>query len=203
MEDDDDEDLDDDPTLEFRTVPHNGGINRIRTMPHPESHIVSTWSDVGKVYIWDLTTTVQSLDTPGLIAPKNLKPIFTVDRHGGHEGYSMDWSALNGKYRYDMQNEFSRMLQRTDSPILFSMKMTPDSSLVIPTTKYTLPLSTKPHSKLKRNPSSATKDLSKTFNGPPLRRRCLHRRPWTKRSRSGIHVQRTNSRSALLRMTLM
>ncbi|KAJ3414977.1 ribosome biosynthesis protein rrb1 [Chytridiales sp. JEL 0842] len=97
--DDDENDLDDDPVLEHRTVPHNGPVNRIRTMQHPESHIVSTWSEVGKVYIWDLTSTVASLDTPGLVAPKNLKPLHTVDRHSGAEGFAMDWSSLQGKHR--------------------------------------------------------------------------------------------------------
>ena len=91
--------MDEDPILDFRTVSHNGGVNRIRAMPHPDSHIVSTWSDVGKVYVWNLTQVVASIDTPGLTAPKDLKPIFSIDRHGRHEGYAMDWSSLNNKHR--------------------------------------------------------------------------------------------------------
>ncbi|KAJ3332797.1 ribosome biosynthesis protein rrb1 [Blyttiomyces sp. JEL0837] len=98
-EDSGDEDLDEDPILESRTVPHNGGVNRLRAMTHPESHVVATWSEVGKVYIWDLTTVVASLDTPGLTAPKDLKPIYSVDRHGRSEGFAMDWTSLNGNYK--------------------------------------------------------------------------------------------------------
>jgi ribosome assembly protein RRB1 len=68
-------------------------------MPHPESHIVSTWSESGRVYIWDLTKNVAALDTPGIMAPKDVKPIYVVERHGRNEGYAMDWSAVNSKYK--------------------------------------------------------------------------------------------------------
>ncbi|KAI9350819.1 WD40-repeat-containing domain protein [Obelidium mucronatum] len=78
-EDSGDEDLDEDPILEFKTVPHNGGVNRF-----------------GKVHIWDLTSVVASLDTPGLTANVS-KPLFSVDRHNKTEGYAMDWSSLNNK----------------------------------------------------------------------------------------------------------
>ncbi|KAJ3170239.1 ribosome biosynthesis protein rrb1 [Geranomyces variabilis] len=92
-EDDEDEDLDEDPILESRTVPHAGGVNRIRVMPHPESHIVATWADTGKVHIWDLTDHVRSLDTPGLVPSRNPSPIYTVSNHR-NEGYALDWSTL-------------------------------------------------------------------------------------------------------------
>ncbi|KAJ3392940.1 ribosome biosynthesis protein rrb1 [Entophlyctis sp. JEL0112] len=99
-EDSGDEDLDDDPVLEFKTVPHNGGVNRVRAMQHPDSHIVATWSEYGKVYLWDLTSVVASLDTPGTVAaPNSVKPLHTVDRHNKAEGFAMDWSSLNNKYR--------------------------------------------------------------------------------------------------------
>ncbi|KAJ3233294.1 ribosome biosynthesis protein rrb1 [Chytriomyces hyalinus] len=97
-EDSGDEDLDDDPVLEYKTVPHNGGVNRVRVMPHPESHIVASWSEYGKVHIWDLTQVVASLDTPGLTANVT-KPLFNVDRHNKVEGFAMDWSSLGNKYR--------------------------------------------------------------------------------------------------------
>ncbi|KAI8610792.1 WD40-repeat-containing domain protein [Chytriomyces sp. MP71] len=99
MDDDSgEEDLDDDPVLEYKTVPHNGGVNRVRAMQHPESHIVASWSELGKVHIWDITQVVASLDTPGLAANVT-RPLFTVDRHNKVEGFALDWSSLNGKYR--------------------------------------------------------------------------------------------------------
>lgn len=63
-------------------------------MPHPESHIVATWAETGKVHIFDLTEQVRALDTPGLVPPRNPSPIYTVDRHGKTEGYGLDWSSL-------------------------------------------------------------------------------------------------------------
>ncbi|KAJ3106679.1 ribosome biosynthesis protein rrb1 [Phlyctochytrium planicorne] len=90
---DEDEDLDDDPVLESRTFPHLGSVNRLRAMPHPEAHVISTWSETGKVYVWDISQTVAALDTPGLIPPRDLKPIYSVERHGRHEGYAMDWDS--------------------------------------------------------------------------------------------------------------
>ncbi|KAI9203872.1 WD40-repeat-containing domain protein [Polychytrium aggregatum] len=92
-DDDDNDDLDDDPLLESKTVPHFGGINRIRRMPHPEAKIVSTWAETGKVHIWNLSEVVDSIDTPGMAAPRDLKPIYTVNNHKT-EGYAMDWSTL-------------------------------------------------------------------------------------------------------------
>ena len=98
-EDDDDTlDDDDDPILEYRSFAHDGGVNRIRRMPHPEVHITATWSETGKVHIWDITDTVASLDTPGKLAPSNMKPLITVTKHKT-EGFAMDWSSLTaGRY---------------------------------------------------------------------------------------------------------
>ncbi|KAI8854318.1 WD40-repeat-containing domain protein [Chytridium lagenaria] len=111
--DDNDEDLDDDPILESRTIPHMGGVNRIRVMPHPEAHVVSTWSENGKVYIWDVSQHVAALDTPGLIPPKDVKPIYSVERHGRTEGFAMDWSEL-GSGRRLLTGDFSSKIYLTD-----------------------------------------------------------------------------------------
>ncbi|KAH6590423.1 hypothetical protein BASA50_009398 [Batrachochytrium salamandrivorans] len=93
-EDDDPNDLDDDPLLESRTIPHEGGINRIRLMPHPEVHIAATMSETGKVHIYDLSQHILALDTPGLIPNSNLAPMHTVTQHGTAEGYAIDWSHI-------------------------------------------------------------------------------------------------------------
>jgi ribosome assembly protein RRB1 len=63
-------------------------------MPHASSHIAATWSDTGRVNIWDLTSHVQALDHPGTIIEEHTKkPISTVQEHRGTEGYAMDWSS--------------------------------------------------------------------------------------------------------------
>lgn len=42
---------DDDPLLDFRMIPHDGTCNRVRCMPQA-GHVVASWSEKGKVYIW-------------------------------------------------------------------------------------------------------------------------------------------------------
>lgn len=92
-DDDSDDGLDDDPILEHKAIPHIGGINRVRVMPHPESHIVATWSELGNVNIFDISTVVKSFDTPGvMVNPKTIKPLYTVKSHGRTEGFALDWS---------------------------------------------------------------------------------------------------------------
>ena len=61
-------------------------------MPHPESHIIATWSDKGHVSIHDISTHVKALDTPGLSASKTLSPMHVIKEHKGTEGYALDWS---------------------------------------------------------------------------------------------------------------
>ncbi|ORX81894.1 WD40 repeat-like protein [Anaeromyces robustus] len=92
-DDNSDDGLDDDPILESRSIPHQGGINRVRVMPHPESHIVATWAETGQVNIFDVTTAVKSFDVPGVtVNTKTIKPIYTVKSHGRAEGFALDWS---------------------------------------------------------------------------------------------------------------
>ncbi|KAK0466409.1 WD40-repeat-containing domain protein [Desarmillaria tabescens] len=106
-EDDDDEDddrLDEDPVLEYRSVPHVGGVNRIRAQPLPPStplppvsqpYHVATWAETGKVHIWDVRPLIESLDVPGYAGNKDRtqSPVFTVNSHGRAEGFAMDWAA--------------------------------------------------------------------------------------------------------------
>ena len=60
-------------------------------MPHPESHIVASWSDAGQVGIYDITNHVKSLDTPGIMANRDMSPLYTVTNHKT-EGYALEWS---------------------------------------------------------------------------------------------------------------
>ncbi|KAJ3221874.1 ribosome biosynthesis protein rrb1 [Clydaea vesicula] len=92
-EDDDENDLDEDPILEHREIPHYCGVNRIRLMEHPEQQICATWSEEGRVNIYDITQHVLSLDTPGLIPDSNLLPLHAITNHNRIEGYAMDWST--------------------------------------------------------------------------------------------------------------
>ncbi|KAI8062660.1 WD40-repeat-containing domain protein [Gongronella butleri] len=93
-DEDDDDALDEDPVLEHRSVAHNGCVNRVRVMPQSGKHLAATWSETGKVYVYDLDPFVSSLDVPGTPLPKNYKPL-AMHQHGRHEGYAMDWSPLD------------------------------------------------------------------------------------------------------------
>lgn len=101
-EDDDDQNLDEDPVLEFRSIPHHGGVNRIRAQPMStpippvsQPYHVATWSETGKVHIWDVRPLIESLDVPGysLDKDKARTPVFSINSHGHVEGFAMDWAA--------------------------------------------------------------------------------------------------------------
>lgn len=90
-ENEDDDLLDEDPVLEHINCQHNGGVNRIRSMPQ-QPGIVATWADNGRVNIFDLVAPLKSLMVargPRVQAPSAPSYIFK-----GHttEGYALDWS---------------------------------------------------------------------------------------------------------------
>ncbi|KZT08545.1 glutamate-rich WD repeat-containing protein [Laetiporus sulphureus 93-53] len=102
--DDDDDALDEDPILEFRSVPHLGGVNRVRAQPLPSSstlppvsqpYYVASWAETGKVYIWDVRPLIEALDVPGYSVDKarTHSPAFTINSHGRAEGFAMDWAS--------------------------------------------------------------------------------------------------------------
>ena len=53
--------------------------------PIPNQHIVATWSERGKVHIWDISQQVISVDNPSISAEvshsKDIKALFTFDGH--------------------------------------------------------------------------------------------------------------------------
>lgn len=87
------------PVCNVRTVCHaeGAGINRIRALQTPDASklIVSTWSERGKVFLWDLSQLQSDLNLNGPSTNSTealkMKPVFTVSGHR-EEGYAMDWS---------------------------------------------------------------------------------------------------------------
>ena len=89
----DDGNVDEDPTLQHKFVPHAGCINRVRSMPQ-EPTLVATWSDTGKVHIFNVAPQLMAMDSPG--APvigqrEQNRPLFTCGAHR-NEGFALDWS---------------------------------------------------------------------------------------------------------------
>src|SRR5436190_16093222 len=74
----DDENVDDDPLLEHRSLPTNGGTNRIRVYQSPNSIIAASWNELGKVHLWNLQSSYNSLTQLGFVGDgKTEKPIYT------------------------------------------------------------------------------------------------------------------------------
>ncbi|THH33417.1 hypothetical protein EUX98_g767 [Antrodiella citrinella] len=103
-DDEDDDALDEDPILEYRSIPHLGGVNRVRAQPLPSSqplpsvsqpYFVASWSETGKVHVWDVRPLIEALDVPGYTIDKSRTntPAFTVNSHGRAEGFAMDWAS--------------------------------------------------------------------------------------------------------------
>lgn len=88
------------PKCHVRTISHaeGAGVNRIRSLQSSDATklIVSTWSERGKVFLWDLSEIHADLKSnPDGLGSKStdikMKPLFAVDGHRD-EGYALDWS---------------------------------------------------------------------------------------------------------------
>ena len=110
-EDSDDEDgahAEDDATLVFRSIPHQGGVNRIRARLLPDANSgppeppnpyhVATFSETGKVHIYDVAPHLQSLISPATSSSSDLSklPQHTITSHGRAEGFALAWSPPIG-----------------------------------------------------------------------------------------------------------
>ncbi|KAG5189476.1 WD40-repeat-containing domain protein [Tribonema minus] len=91
QESDDEDDNDVEPMLDHIDIAHNGGINRIRSMPQ-QPGVVASWSEKGSVYLTDVTHQVNALDKGG---PRDTvaTSLYTFKGHPD-EGFAMDWSRV-------------------------------------------------------------------------------------------------------------
>jgi ribosome assembly protein RRB1 len=83
-------------------------VNRIRALPlayplsvgppsPPSIYPVATFSETGKVHIFDVAPQLASLLSPATFsAPLSKLPLYTVDSHGRAEGYALDWGSPIG-----------------------------------------------------------------------------------------------------------
>ena len=56
--------------------------------------MAATWSDNGKVYIWDLMQPLHTVDSASrILKVKNHSPVFIYSGHRD-EGYAMAWSGI-------------------------------------------------------------------------------------------------------------
>ncbi|XP_013381956.1 glutamate-rich WD repeat-containing protein 1 [Lingula anatina] len=93
----DSEDEDEKPELEAAMIKHNGGVNRVRATTVGDKSIAASWSEMGKVHIWDLSRPLSAVNDSSVMSiytrnQESPPPLYTF---GGHqvEGFAMDWSS--------------------------------------------------------------------------------------------------------------
>lgn len=125
-EDDGDNAVDEDATLDFLTIPHVGAVNRIRARPTsgsvPDPYHVATFSETGKVHIFDVKPYIDTLSGPS--KPRQKIPIHTITNHGRNEGYAVEWGQ-SGLLTGDIA---SKIYLTTMTPSGFTTSPTPYTS---------------------------------------------------------------------------
>lgn len=90
------DDEDDQPELESAAIDHNGCVNRIRCTNIANKRLAASWSEIGKVYIWDLTNPLTAVSDNKAMTEytKNGNKQLPLFQFNGHqaEGYAIDWS---------------------------------------------------------------------------------------------------------------
>ncbi|XP_023016314.1 WD repeat-containing protein 1 l(2)09851 [Leptinotarsa decemlineata] len=103
--DDSDEEDDDheDPKMTGALIRHQGGVNRIRVTTIDNKVIAASWSELGRVNIWNISPQIAAVDDDQLLSTYNKEnransttPLFTFNGHQ-KEGFALDWSpTING-----------------------------------------------------------------------------------------------------------
>ncbi|XP_024538614.1 glutamate-rich WD repeat-containing protein 1 [Selaginella moellendorffii] len=83
------------PKLEERMVPHQGCVNRIRSMPQ-QPHIVASWSAEGFVQMWDFSSQLNAVATNNDAgsSKRTSHPPLQICKAHKDEGFAMDWSPM-------------------------------------------------------------------------------------------------------------
>ncbi|CAH2091321.1 unnamed protein product [Euphydryas editha] len=96
-DDDDDEDEESKPQMTFSFIKHQGCVNRIRATNLKNSVLAASWSELGRVDVWNITQQLQAVDEPALLERYNLdtvnnpvKPLYSFNGHQ-QEGFGIDW----------------------------------------------------------------------------------------------------------------
>lgn len=135
-EEDDEEDLDENAVLESRSLPHVGGVNRIRAQPLPTlpasslPYHVATWAETGKVHIFNIRQFLESLDTSRYTfdREKASEPVHTISAHGRSEGFAMDWAASTNGLRLITGDVTSKIYLTTTTASGFNTMPNPFTS---------------------------------------------------------------------------
>ncbi|XP_030755915.1 glutamate-rich WD repeat-containing protein 1 [Sitophilus oryzae] len=98
----DDDDLEDEdesknPKMAGALIKHQGCVNRVRSTVINNNIVAATWSELGRVNIWNLMIQLQAIDSDQLLMKYNREnkassasPLYTFTGHS-KEGFAMDW----------------------------------------------------------------------------------------------------------------
>ncbi|BFG03282.1 glutamate-rich WD repeat-containing protein 1 [Drosophila madeirensis] len=102
----DDEELEDDqddvpdkgelkkPQMTCALIKHQGCVNRVRARRLGNTVYAASWSELGRVNIWNLSQPLQAVEDPQLLKQyeqNETRPVFTFSGHQ-QEGFAVDWS---------------------------------------------------------------------------------------------------------------
>ncbi|XP_063993368.1 glutamate-rich WD repeat-containing protein 1 [Diachasmimorpha longicaudata] len=97
-EDDDDDDDDDEknsPKMSVASIKHQGCVNRVRCTQVGEATLVASWSELGRVGIWNIEEQLRAVNNSTTLAAYNKQEkatdaVFTFKGHLS-EGFGIDW----------------------------------------------------------------------------------------------------------------
>lgn len=85
------------PKMNFVSIKHQGCVNRVRSAAVGDATLVASWSELGKVSIWNIEEQLKAVNSSAALAGYNkkvekeeAKAVFTFKGHLA-EGYGVDW----------------------------------------------------------------------------------------------------------------
>ncbi|XP_029672091.1 glutamate-rich WD repeat-containing protein 1 isoform X1 [Formica exsecta] len=89
------------PVMNVAPIRHHGCVNRVRCTKLGETKLAASWSELGRVNIWNLQEQLNAVENPSLLtAYRNkcdktdggIRPLYTFKGHLS-EGFGLDWSC--------------------------------------------------------------------------------------------------------------
>ncbi|XP_028049933.2 glutamate-rich WD repeat-containing protein 1 isoform X2 [Monomorium pharaonis] len=100
--DSEDEDEDRKPVMSVAPIKHQGCINRVRCTKFGGAILAASWSELGRVNIWNLQEQLNAVENHSLLtqyrnkcdkASAGIKPLYAFKGHLS-EGFGLDWSHM-------------------------------------------------------------------------------------------------------------
>lgn len=86
------------PQMTAALIKHQGCVNRVRYRALGTQTFAASWSELGRVHIWNISKELQVIEDKDLLktyerntSKEPVKPVFSFSGHQG-EGFAMDWS---------------------------------------------------------------------------------------------------------------